>query len=477
MASAWTPESTGGRWASSPTSEQFVLPAEVPFELDDADDHLGRFLYGIPPFHDETPEKVFENILSRKLEWHEDLIEISPEARDFIDRLLVSDSSRRLGVKGAEEVKSHPFLDGVDWDNLLLQPVDFVPQVNDPESTDYFDPRGATGQEDYKEKDAEAAEEVATSGDTALADDPAIRQMLPVPTPFSETVEPIRAPRDRSETAPATNQLDDFGTFNFRNLTVLKQANDDVIRKLKDEQLLPPGADALSPLKTSSRYPGGPTSPSSTSASSNGSALPFSNGNNGSNHSRQLSGSQMSPSVERLRTRQPSLSMGHSGHQRRNSLPSRLRRSSIPTSLLGGERPRVPSEWQDASSRRRGSAQTETSDSLSPPSRIESLPPLQIPGADAPAMPMVSSAPDAPAPINAPFGISASSSPSPMSSSVPAANRLATIDCLVAGRNPIVTKVLETMLKRLGCRVVVVPNGAEAILAAGGIPFDVLFLG
>ncbi|KWU46688.1 Pkinase-domain-containing protein, partial [Rhodotorula sp. JG-1b] len=100
-----------------------------------------EFLYGIPPFHDETPEKVFENILSRKLEWHEDLIEISPEARDFIDRLLVSDSSRRLGVKGAEEVKSHPFLDGVDWDNLLLQPVDFVPQVNDPESTDYFDPR------------------------------------------------------------------------------------------------------------------------------------------------------------------------------------------------------------------------------------------------------------------------------------------------------------------------------------------------
>ncbi|TKA49939.1 hypothetical protein B0A53_06542, partial [Rhodotorula sp. CCFEE 5036] len=157
-----------------------------------------EFLYGIPPFHDETPEKVFENILSRKLEWHEDVVEISTEARDFINRLLVSDSARRLGVKGAEEVKAHPFLDGVDWDNLLLQPVDFVPQVNDPESTDYFDPRGATGQEDdYKEKDAEAAEEVATSGDTALADNPAIRQMQPVPTPFSETVEPIRAPRDR----------------------------------------------------------------------------------------------------------------------------------------------------------------------------------------------------------------------------------------------------------------------------------------
>ncbi|GAA5992000.1 hypothetical protein JCM10908_000689 [Rhodotorula pacifica] len=439
-----------------------------------------EFLYGIPPFHDETPEKVFENILSRKLEWHEDVMEITPEARDFIDRLLVSDPARRLGAKGAHEVKAHPFLDGVDWDNLLLQPVDFVPQVNDPESTDYFDPRGATGQEDYKEKDAEGADEVATSGDTALADDPAIQQMRPVPTPFAETVEPPRAPRDRSETAPAPNQHDDFGTFNFRNLTVLKQANDDVIRKLKDEQLLPPGADALSPLKVSTRFPGGPTSPASASTSSASSSLPFSTSNhnhNGSTHSRQSSGSQLSPNVERLRTRQPSLSIsmgGHGGHQRRNSLPSRLRRGSISSSLLSGERPRVPSEWQAVSGRRRGSAQMDSSDSSSPSSTIDTLAPLQIPGAaEKPTAPIVSSAPDAPAPIST--SLEASFSSSPMSAS-PAANRLATIDCLVAGRNPIVTKVLETMLKRLGCRVVVVPNGAEAILAAGGIPFDVLFL-
>lgn len=430
-------------------------------------------MYGIPPFHDETPEKVFENILSRKLEWHEDVIEISREAQDFIDRLLVADPARRLGCKGASEVKAHPFLDGVDWDNLLLQPVDFVPQVNDPESTDYFDPRGATGQEDYKEKDADVTDQVATSGDPALADDPAIQQMQPIPTPFTENIEPPRAPRDRSETAPAGNQHDDFGAFNFRNLTVLKQANDDVIRKLKDEQLLPPHADALSPLKTSARYPGGPASPSSTSASSSGSALPFSGSHNGSSHSRQSSGTQ----VERLRPRQPSLTLGgQSSHQRRNSLPSRLRRGSIPNSLLGGERPpRGPAEWQPGNGRRRGSAQMDALDTSSPPSTTGSLPPLQIPGAEQAVMPVVSSAPDVPAPINTAFGVS-SSSPSPMSAGPPA-SRLATIDCLVAGRNPIVTKVLETMLKRLGCRVVVVPNGAEAILAAGGIPFDVLFLG
>lgn len=64
----------------------------------------------------------------------------------------------------------------------------------------------------------------------------------------------------------------------------------------------------------------------------------------------------------------------------------------------------------------------------------------------------------------------------PVLSLPPAPPRAQTIDCLVAGRNPIVTKVLETMLIRLGCRVVVVPNGAEAILAAGGVRFDIIFM-
>lgn len=30
-----------------------------------------EFLVGIPPFNDETPEKIFENILTRKIEWPE----------------------------------------------------------------------------------------------------------------------------------------------------------------------------------------------------------------------------------------------------------------------------------------------------------------------------------------------------------------------------------------------------------------------
>lgn len=57
-----------------------------------------------------------------------------------------------------------------------------------------------------------------------------------------------------------------------------------------------------------------------------------------------------------------------------------------------------------------------------------------------------------------------------------AAARLSTIDVLVAGRNPIVVKVLETMLVRLGCRCITVPDGGEAILAAQGVHFDLIFV-
>ena len=55
-------------------------------------------------------------------------------------------------------------------------------------------------------------------------------------------------------------------------------------------------------------------------------------------------------------------------------------------------------------------------------------------------------------------------------------DRVRTIDCLVAGKNPITNKVLETMLVRLGCRCVVVPDGGEAILAANSVRFDIIWM-
>jgi serine/threonine protein kinase len=61
---------------------------------------LYEFLTGIPPFNDETPHKIFENILDRRILWPIVPEEMSPDAKDIIDRLLTIDPEQRLGTKG-----------------------------------------------------------------------------------------------------------------------------------------------------------------------------------------------------------------------------------------------------------------------------------------------------------------------------------------------------------------------------------------
>jgi len=51
------------------------------------------------------------------------------------------------------------------------------------------------------------------------------------------------------------------------------------------------------------------------------------------------------------------------------------------------------------------------------------------------------------------------------------------VTCLIAEDNPISVKILETLLTRMGCRCVLVHDGAEAISTAlGDIKFDVIFM-
>lgn len=51
------------------------------------------------------------------------------------------------------------------------------------------------------------------------------------------------------------------------------------------------------------------------------------------------------------------------------------------------------------------------------------------------------------------------------------------ITCLLAEDNPISMKILETLLTRLGCRCVLVPDGSDAIsVAMGEIKFDCILM-
>uniref|UniRef100_A0A8C5IYY1 Serine/threonine-protein kinase greatwall n=1 Tax=Junco hyemalis TaxID=40217 RepID=A0A8C5IYY1_JUNHY len=99
---------------------------------------LFEFLTGIPPFNDETPTQVFQNILKRDIPWPEGEEKLSDNAQNAIDLLLTIDTTKRAGLK---ELKHHPLFHGVDWDNLQNQPMPFIPQPDDETDTSYFDAR------------------------------------------------------------------------------------------------------------------------------------------------------------------------------------------------------------------------------------------------------------------------------------------------------------------------------------------------
>ncbi|KAM9489372.1 serine/threonine-protein kinase greatwall isoform 2-T2 [Clarias gariepinus] len=99
---------------------------------------LFEFLTGVPPFNDETPQLVFQNILNRDIPWPDEEEELSSNARGAIEILLSTDVSKRAGLK---ELKEHAFFAGLDWDNLQNQAMPFIPEPHDETDTSYFEAR------------------------------------------------------------------------------------------------------------------------------------------------------------------------------------------------------------------------------------------------------------------------------------------------------------------------------------------------
>ncbi|WFC94424.1 non-specific serine/threonine protein kinase [Malassezia brasiliensis] len=197
---------------------------------------LFEFLCGYPPFHASTPNQVFDKILTRSIDWDTDA-PISDEARDLIERLICTDRRERLGARGVDEIRAHPFFAGVDWDHLADTDGPFVPRLDDAASTDYFDPRGAVPQ--TFDEDAPSS-----SSDAALSAAP----HSPVPI--------TRVSGSSGSFLPAN----EFGSFSYKNLPVLKQANDEMVRRIRTESSS--GPPSASPTSASSASVAVPMRPS-----------------------------------------------------------------------------------------------------------------------------------------------------------------------------------------------------------------------
>lgn len=211
---------------------------------------LFEFLYGYPPFHAETPDQVFENILARKISWPDDAdFEVSPEAKDLMNKLLSIDPSQRLGANagdkfanGGEEIRMHPWFEGTNWDRLLEDEAQFVPAPENPEDTEYFDARGATLQSFAEEMEDQTSPQISTPGaDYPERPHDALSRVKSQVNSIKRGLMPLHIPphvRDmKSRRLSEPVVADDFGNFAFKNLPVLEKANKDVIQKLRAEAM------------------------------------------------------------------------------------------------------------------------------------------------------------------------------------------------------------------------------------------------
>ncbi|XP_039666462.1 microtubule-associated serine/threonine-protein kinase 3 isoform X2 [Perca fluviatilis] len=126
---------------------------------------LYEFLVGCVPFFGDTPEELFGQVVSDEIIWPEGDDALPVDAQDLITRLLRQSPLDRLGTGGAPEVKHHPFFLGLDWNGLLRQKAEFIPQLEAEDDTSYFDTRSEryhhlASDEDEETNDEESSLEI-----------------------------------------------------------------------------------------------------------------------------------------------------------------------------------------------------------------------------------------------------------------------------------------------------------------------------
>ncbi|XP_041825170.1 microtubule-associated serine/threonine-protein kinase 3 isoform X3 [Melanotaenia boesemani] len=120
---------------------------------------LYEFLVGCVPFFGDTPEELFGQVISDEINWPEGEDAPPSDAQELITLLLRQHPLERMGTGGAAEVKQHQFFHNLDWNGLLRQKAEFIPQLESEDDTSYFDTRSEryhhleTEEEDTNDED------------------------------------------------------------------------------------------------------------------------------------------------------------------------------------------------------------------------------------------------------------------------------------------------------------------------------------
>ncbi|KAK9684954.1 hypothetical protein RND81_10G245400 [Saponaria officinalis] len=104
---------------------------------------LGAIMFemvvGYPPFYSDDPMTTCRKIVNWRthLKFPEE-VTLTPEAADLINKLLCN-VNQRLGSNGADEIKVHPWFNGIDWERIYQMDAAFIPEVNDELDTQNFE--------------------------------------------------------------------------------------------------------------------------------------------------------------------------------------------------------------------------------------------------------------------------------------------------------------------------------------------------
>ncbi|XP_030288331.1 microtubule-associated serine/threonine-protein kinase 2 isoform X11 [Sparus aurata] len=176
---------------------------------------LYEFLVGCAPFFGDTPEELFGQVISDEIIWPEEEEALPQDAQDLITKLLRQNPLERLGTGSAFEVKQHSFFTELDWNSLLRQKAEFIPQLESEDDTSYFDTRS----DRYHHVDSE--EEDDTNDDEHVE----IRQFSSCSPRFSKvysSMERLSLHEEKRTPPPTKRSLSEEGGDRLDSLSGLK---------------------------------------------------------------------------------------------------------------------------------------------------------------------------------------------------------------------------------------------------------------